>query len=71
VRFVYPNLAPPPWRVPVAAGALVWTVLLGLLSPAYPRPAGALVVASLVYPVFYFVLSAHLDRGTRAAEVTT
>jgi hypothetical protein len=49
----------------------VWTVLLGLLSPAYPRPAGALVVASLVYPVFYFVLSAHLDRGTRAAEVTT
>jgi phosphatidylcholine synthase len=34
VRFVYPNLAPPPWRVPVVAGALVWTVLLVLLLPA-------------------------------------
>jgi hypothetical protein len=29
------------------------------------------VVASLVYPVFYFVLSAHLDRSARAAEVAT
>jgi phosphatidylcholine synthase len=67
VRFVYPNLAPPPWRVPVIAGALVWTVLLVLLLPAYPRPAAALVAASLVYPLFYFVLSAYLDRRARAA----
>ena len=65
VRFVYPNLAPPPWRVPVIAGALVWTVLLVLLLPAYPRPAGALVVASLVYPLFYVVLSVYLDRRSR------
>ena len=69
VRFVYPNLAPRPWRVPVIAGALVWTVLLALLLPAYPRPGAALVAASLVYPVFYFALSAHLDRRSRAAEV--
>lgn len=70
VRFVYPNLAPPPWRVPVVAGALVWTVLLVLLLPAYPRPAGALVVASLVYPLFYVVLSAHLDRRSRSAPAS-
>lgn len=68
VRFVYPNLAPPPWKVPVIAGALVWTVLLFLLLPSYPRPWPALVLASLVYPVFYFVLSAHLDRRLRSAQ---
>jgi len=67
VRFVYPNLAPPPWRLPVVAGALVWAVLLVLLLPAYPRPSGALVLASLVYPLFYVVLSVHLDRRTRSA----
>jgi phosphatidylcholine synthase len=71
VRFVYPNLAPPPWRVPIVAGALVWTVMLVLLLPAYPRPAGALVVVSLAYPLFYVALSAHLDRRSRSAEVAT
>jgi phosphatidylcholine synthase len=65
VRFVYPNLAPPPWRVPVIAGALAWTVLLASMLPAYPRPAMALVALSLLYPLFYVVLSAHLDRRTR------
>jgi tryptophan-rich sensory protein len=38
VRFVYPNLTPPPWRVPVVAGALVWTVLLVLLLPRIRVP---------------------------------
>ena len=71
VRFIYPNLAPPPWRVPVVAGALVWTVLLILVLPAYPRPAAVLVAASLVYPLFYVVLSAHLDRRRRSARVSS
>lgn len=62
VRFVYPNLAPPPWRIPVLVGAIAWTVLLVLLLPSYPRPPAVLVLASLLYPVFYFALSAHLDR---------
>ena len=66
VRFVYPNLAPPPWRVPVIAGAIAWTALLLLLLPAYPRPGAALVMASLLYPLFYVVLSVHLDRRSRA-----
>jgi phosphatidylcholine synthase len=68
VRFLYPNLAPPPWRVPLIAGALVWTVLLLLLLPAYPRSSPALVAASLVYPAFYVLLSAHLDRRLRQAR---
>ena len=69
VRFVYPNLAPAPWRLPVLGGALLWMVLLALLLPAYPRPPLALLVASLVYPVFYVVLSVYLDRRAgRAAS---
>ena len=68
VRFLYPNLAPPPWKVPLIAGALAWTVLLLMMLPAYPRPATALVAASLVYPVFYVVLSVLLDRRSRAAR---
>jgi phosphatidylcholine synthase len=67
VRFVYPNLAPAPWRTPVLAGAIVWTVLLVLLLPAYPRPPFLLVLASLVYPIFYVVLSTVLDRRARRA----
>jgi phosphatidylcholine synthase len=65
VRFVYPNLAPAPWRVAVLGGAVAWTVLLVLLLPGYPRPPVLLVLASLVYPVFYVVLSALLDRRAR------
>lgn len=70
VRFIYPNLAPAPWRIPVLAGALAWTVLLVLLLPAYPYPSGLLLAASLVYPIFYVGLSAHLDRRLRSAAVT-
>ena len=66
VRVIYPTLAPAPGRMPVLAGALVWTVLLVLLLPAYPNPPGALVAASLVYPIFYVGLSAHLDRRVRS-----
>ena len=71
VRFLYPNLAPPPWRVPILAGALVWGVLLLLLLPAYPHPSPALVAVSLVYPVFYVVLSAHLDRRSPPAPLSS
>lgn len=67
VRFVYPNLAPPPWRLPAVGGAIAWTGLLIALLPSYPRSPGALVVASLAYPAFYFGLSAHLDRRARVS----
>jgi phosphatidylcholine synthase len=65
VRFLYPNLAPAPWRIPVLGGAIVWAILLALLLPSYPRPSWALVAASLVYPVFYVGLSLQLDRRSR------
>jgi phosphatidylcholine synthase len=66
VRFLYPNLAPRPWKLPLLAGAVVWlAMLLAMLRMAYPRVPGWLVLLSLAYPAFYTALSAHLaGRGT-------
>lgn len=68
VRFLYPNLAPRPWRVPLLVGAWAWAVLLAAMLPAYPRPAAWLVVLSLVYPAFYVGLSVALDVRGRASR---
>jgi phosphatidylcholine synthase len=62
VRFVYPNLAPPPWKVPVIAGALAWTAILIAMLPSYPHASVGALALSLAYPVFYFALSGYLDR---------
>jgi phosphatidylcholine synthase len=53
VRFIYPNLAPRPWRVPILAGAAVWLVILLAMLPSYPNPPLWLIVVSLLYPLFY------------------
>ena len=69
VRFLYPNLAPRPWRVPLLAGAAVWAALLLAMLASYPRPPASLLWASLVYPAFYVVLSVALDaRARRTAQ---
>jgi phosphatidylcholine synthase len=62
VRFLYPNLAPPPWRVPLLAGAAAWTAVVLSMLPSYPHTPGWLVGLSLVYPAFYVVLSFVLSR---------
>jgi phosphatidylcholine synthase len=63
VWFVYPNLAPPPWRLPVIGGAVVWLIMVLAMLPFYPdRVPGWLVLLSLVYPAFYIVISIHLWR---------
>jgi phosphatidylcholine synthase len=62
VRFLYPNLAPRPWRGPVVIGALVWLAVLLWMLPGYPRAAAGLVAVSLVYPAFYGALSLALGR---------
>ena len=68
VRFVYPNLAPPPWRWPTLAGGLVWAAMLGAMLPTYPHVPGWLLAASLVYPAYYTWLSLWLDARARAAR---
>src|SRR5688500_3407743 len=53
VRFLYPNLAPRPWKLPVMLGAVAWlAVLLGMLL-VYRRAPGWVVGVSLIYPAFY------------------
>jgi phosphatidylcholine synthase len=62
VRFVYPNLAPPGWRLPMIGGAVLWAIVLAVMLPTYPANPPALVAASFVYPAFYLVASVWLDR---------
>jgi phosphatidylcholine synthase len=57
VGFIYPNLAPPRWKLAILLGAAVWLVMVVAMVPAYPRPSLWLVAASLVYPVFYTAVS--------------
>ena len=57
VRFLYPNLAPRPWKLPVMLGAAAWlAVLLGMLL-VYRRVPAWVVAVSLIYPAFYATLS--------------
>jgi len=65
VRFIYPNLAPRPWKLPVMVGAGVWVILLAWMWIDYPTPAGWVMWVSLVYPVFYVALSVWLDVNSR------
>jgi phosphatidylcholine synthase len=62
VRFLYPNLAPAPWRTPVIVGALIWLGVMLWMMPTYPRAPLWAVWLSLVYPAFYFGLSYRLTR---------
>jgi phosphatidylcholine synthase len=65
LRFLYPNLAPRPWRTPLILGALVWLGMMLWLLLDYPRAPEELVWLSLLYPVFYLWLSYHLAGRTR------
>jgi phosphatidylcholine synthase len=68
VRFIYPNLAPRPWKLPVMLGAVAWAaVLLGMLL-VYRGVPGWAVAVSLIYPAFYAALSILLDPRRQAAS---
>jgi phosphatidylcholine synthase len=68
VRFVYPNLAPRPWRAPTLIGAVVWLALLVVILADYHSPPAWLVWLSLTYPVFYVGLSVWLDVRSRPSR---
>lgn len=66
VRFLYPNLAPQPWKLPVMLGAAAWlAMLLGMLY-VYRSVPGWAVGVSLVYPAFYITISIVLDPQRHA-----
>jgi phosphatidylcholine synthase len=60
IRFIYPNLAPRPWRGPVIAGALLWLGAMLWMLPDYPRAPAWAAWLSLLYPAFYVGLSFRL-----------
>jgi phosphatidylcholine synthase len=62
VRFLYPNLAPHPWRTPLILGALVWLVVLLVILADYAAAPAWLAWLSLLYPLLYAWLSLRLDR---------
>jgi phosphatidylcholine synthase len=62
VRFLYPNLAPHPWRTPLIVGALLWLVVLLVILADYGTAPVWLAWVSLLYPLFYVWLSLRLDR---------
>ena len=68
VRFLYPNLTPPPWRAIVLLGALLWSIALLVLLAYYPAGPRWLALLSLSYPAFYSILSFALSRGGRGAD---
>lgn len=62
VWMIYPNLAPKKWKPSVMVGAGLWTISLLAMLWNFPRPPTLLLILSLLYPVFYAVLSWHLRR---------
>jgi phosphatidylcholine synthase len=68
IRFLYPNLTPPPWRLPVLVGALLWSIALIALLVNYPSGPRWLAALSLSYPAFYTILSFTLFRKTTPAK---
>jgi phosphatidylcholine synthase len=65
VRFLYPNLTPRPWKLPVLLGAAPWLALLLGMLLVYRRVPGWVVGVSLIYPAFYVALSILIDPKHR------
>jgi phosphatidylcholine synthase len=67
VRFLYPNLAPKPWRTPLIVGALAWLGMMLWLLVDYPDAPEWTVWLSLLYPAFYIWLSYRLAARSAVA----
>ena len=65
VRFIYPTLAPRPWRMPLLVGAFAWLAFMLWTLAGYPEVEPWLLWLSLSYPVAYTLLSWHLSRRDR------
>jgi phosphatidylcholine synthase len=64
IRFVYPNLAPQPWRGAVVVAAIGWLALTVVMLRDYPASPQWMVWLSLASPAFYTAASYHLHRQT-------
>jgi phosphatidylcholine synthase len=69
VRFLYPNLAPRPWRLPVVVGAVLWLGMMVWMLPDYATTPLWLAWLSFVYPACYIGLSLWLGRARIRQEL--
>lgn len=69
VGFIYPNLAPPKWKMLILAGAFVWLVMAVAMLRTYPVTPKWLFFVSLIYPVFYSAVSVIEYRRARGAAL--
>ena len=65
VGFIYPNLAPPRWKGLILGGAFLWLIMALLMLRTYPLTPSWLFFASLIYPLFYTVISLVEYRKSR------
>jgi phosphatidylcholine synthase len=56
IGYVYPSRTPAFRRLTLALGG-VWAVMLAIIIARWPSPPRTLAIASLGFPVYYFVLS--------------
>src|SRR5690606_14387443 len=69
IWLLYPNLAPASWQLPIRGGAYLRLVVLLIMFPWYPADVpGWLVLVSLLYPIFYVVISLVLGHKHRKHE---
>jgi phosphatidylcholine synthase len=69
IRFVYPNLAPQPWRGAVVVAAVAWLAITLLMLREYPAPPRWMMWLSLMAPAFYTIVSYHLHRQTEPRPI--
>jgi phosphatidylcholine synthase len=68
IGFIYPNLAPPKWKTLILAGAFVWLAMAVAMLRTYPVTPAWLLWGSLLYPLFYTVVSLVEYRKWRKAS---
>jgi phosphatidylcholine synthase len=71
IRYVYPSRTPA-WRPVTQTLGGVWAVLMFVLVSQAPDVSGAVLLASLAFPVYYLILSLALHlAGLRASRSVT
>jgi phosphatidylcholine synthase len=65
IGYVYPSRTPM-WRTATLALGVLWAMAMLVVVWTLPAPPRPLVIASLVFPVYYVVLSLMLQRRRRA-----
>ena len=67
IRYVYPSRTVP-WRVPTVVLGTIWAGLMAVIAWTLPDAPRAAVYASLVFPLYYVVVSLVLHARRRAGR---